>query len=59
MPIASIASIASIAPISPISDWIAFVSFPPVRIQEKIAFTLWFLGTVLFFVWVVRLWWKR
>jgi hypothetical protein len=48
-----------IASIEPLADWIAFISFPPVRSQEKIAFTLFFIGTVWFFVWVVRLWWKR
>lgn len=43
----------------PTAEWIALIPFPPVRIQEKIAFTLFFIGTVTFFVWVVRLWWKR
>lgn len=42
----------------PTAEWIALVSFPPVRIQEQIAFTLFFIGTVAFFVWVVWLWRK-
>jgi hypothetical protein len=29
------------------------------RIEEKIAFSLYLVGTVWFFVWVIRLWLKK
>jgi hypothetical protein len=29
------------------------------RLEEKIAFTLFFIGTVTFFIWVLWLWWKK